>query len=97
MEVSGDGLNLWSSNNILWVGLTGVVTWLIKNERRFAKVMTREEHEKICIQRNDALGKVLDDIKAELKASAAKKEALLAAISDMKTDIGILKERTARD
>ena len=89
-------IDWWDSGNIFWVGLAGIVGWLVRTERRFGKFMTRDEHNDICMKRNDAFSEVLHEIKTTLERSSEQRTALLDKISDMRADIATLKERTAR-
>jgi len=82
--------------NFAWVAFGGAVAWLVRLERRFGKVMTRDEHERICMQRNDTLGEMLGEIKAGLEKGSESRDKLLSQVTEMRVDIATLKERTAR-
>lgn len=55
-----------------WVALAGlavmVVGWFIRLERRFGKMLTREEHDQNCDVRNERLEKKLDNIDSSITA-----------------------------
>lgn len=39
-----------------------VIGWFVRTERRFGKCLTREEHEKICQERNERVERKLESI-----------------------------------
>jgi hypothetical protein len=48
-------------------GLTTVVGRLIRHERRLGMMLTREEHEQICRERNERVERVADDLREDME------------------------------
>lgn len=49
---------------MLLLALIGII---VRVERRMGKALTREEHERICKDRNDRVEKQIDDMRGEMR------------------------------
>lgn len=61
-----------------WVGIVGllltVIGAIIRMEQRMGKALTREEHERICQERNARVEKQLGDMREEVRDTLDKIE-----------------------
>lgn len=87
----------WIAAGVLATLLSTFGAWLIVNERRMGKFMTREEHERVCDRRSEAIKGSLEKIEGMLgkqeEQASEHRHKVNDTLTGVRLDVALIKQR----
>jgi len=63
--------------------LGAIYAWVRRIERKLGSMLTRDEHERICMERNKRVERSIDDVRGDIERRSGEHSEKLDALKDM--------------